>query len=349
MADVGEYNGHQYPWIGFDELTEHPTGGPYEFMIGCCRSAYGAPCRIRSTGNPGRPGHGWVKARFVDVAHPFELYTDPETGLTRCFIPSRLEDNKILIANDPDYERRLLHFEPHLRKALRYGDWSVVIGQVLSEFSSYKHVIRQAPLDQSWYKFAALDWGFAKPFAVLWFAVDGQGRVILYREWYGSSGDKDEGIRLGSKALAKKAWDMSVAEGVTTMVADPSIWQHKDEGATIAEYFEEVGWTMVKGENDRIIGLQKVHEYLQGLGMDGRPMFLVMENCHHWIRTVPYLCADPSDPEDINTDMEDHAYDATRYALMSEFTKKPHLLRRKQTLHPIKRKPHYDPMTYGIR
>ena len=104
---VGEYNGHQYPWIGWDELTEFPTPGPYLFVIGCNRSAFGAPCRIRGTGNPGRPGHVWVKGRFIDVARPFELFTDPDTGLTRCFIPSKLEDNQILMRNDPDYEKQI--------------------------------------------------------------------------------------------------------------------------------------------------------------------------------------------------------------------------------------------------
>jgi len=349
MQDVGEYNGHQYPWIAFDELTEHITPGPYEFMIGCCRSAMGAPCRIRSSGNPGRPGHGWVKARFIDVCPPFDYYIDPKTGLSRTFIPSRLEDNQILMQNDPDYEKRLLTYQPHLVKALRWGDWDIIVGQVLSEFSRDTHVIPRVSLDQSWYRFCAMDWGFARPFSINWFAVNEDGRVIVYKEWYGSTGNPNEGLRMGAKEVAKKAWEMSLDDGVTVMVADPACWSKNDETASIAETFEAAGFEMVKGENDRKNGLQALHDLMMAKGHDGRPMFLVMENCTNWLRTVPYLSADPRNPEDVDTEGEDHSYDSTRYGVMSEYVCNPKILRRPAKMRAVNTRPKYDPMTYGLR
>jgi hypothetical protein len=36
------------------------------------------------------------------------------------------------------------------------------------------------------------------------------------------------------------------------------------------------------------------------------------------------LTPDPNRPEDVNTKLEDHVYDETRYALMSDFVKSPH-------------------------
>ena len=352
--DVGKYNGHQYPWIGFDELTEFEDPEPYLFMIKCCRSPYGAPTFIRATGNPGRPGHVWVKARFIDVAKPYEIYTyapnpkQPDKVITRCFIPSRLEDNQILMRNDPSYETRLMDDAPHLVRALRFGDWDIVVGQVLSEYSSERHVLRQIPLDRSWYRFASLDWGFAKPFSIGWWAINEDGRMIRYKEWYGSSGKPNEGLRMGAKEVAKKAWDMSVAEGVTKIVADPACWSKMDESDSIADSFAKAGFEMIKANNDRINGLQKLHEMMQSNGADGKPYLLIMETCRDWIRTVPYLTADPRNPEDINTAMEDHAYDDTRYAIMSEFAKNPRALRTPDRLRATNTRMPYNPLTYGL-
>lgn len=313
---VGEYNGHQYPWIGWDELTEFPTSGPYLFIVGCNRSADGAPCRIRASGNPGRPGHGWVKPRFIDVARPFEIYLDPETGLTRCFIPSKLEDNQILMCNDPDYERTLLLMPAHLRKALRYGDWDVIVGQVFSEYSKERHVIKRTPLDDTWARFASLDWGYAKPFSIGWWAVSRDGRMIRYKEWYGCETDTpNSGLRMSAGQVAAKAWEMSVDEGVNTIVADPACWTKiglsDASGAvvpSVAETFEQAGFTMIKANNDRVNGLARLHDMLTLNGQDGRPMLLVTENCRAWQRTVPYLTADPRNPEDIDTALEDHCF-----------------------------------------
>lgn len=352
--DIGKFNGHQYPWIAFDELTEFPSSGPYEFMIKCCRSAKGAPCYMRATGNPGRPGHIWCKARFIDVAKPYEIYEyapDPEhleKKLTRCFIPSKLEDNYILMHNDPDYESRMMMGEAHLVKALRYGDWDIVVGQALSEYSREKHVIPVRPLDETWFRFAALDWGFAKPFSIGWWAVSEEGRVVRYKEWYGCTGEPNHGLRMGSREVAKKAWDMSVHENVTVMVADPKCFSSDDENPTVAKAFEEAGFTMIKGNNDRINGLNKLHELMQTTGEDGKPFFLVMDNCKDWMRTVPSLTADPRNPEDIDTEEEDHSYDETRYAIMSEYVQNPRALRPAPALRVSKAKPNYDPLTYKL-
>jgi hypothetical protein len=39
------------------------------------------------------------------------------------------------------------------------------------------------------------------------------------------------------------------------------------------------------------------------------PMMLVYENCEQFIRTIPDLCVDDMNVEDIDTDLEDHIYD----------------------------------------
>ena len=45
----------------------------------------------------------------------------------------------------------------------------------------------------------------------------------------------------------------------------------------------------------------------------GWPMFYVFNTCKHFIRTIPSQVYSEVDPEDVDTDGEDHPYDDVRY------------------------------------
>ena len=47
------------------------------------------------------------------------------------------------------------------------------------------------------------------------------------------------------------------------------------------------------------------------------PLLYFHESCEHTLRTIPYLQHDQKNPEDLDTDVEDHAQDETRYFEMS--------------------------------
>ena len=323
--DVTRYQGQEYTWVGFDELGNYPTDYPWKYMMSRLRSAAGAPCYIRGTANPGGRGHGWIKERFIDGKEPGKIYRIGKSEITRCFIPSRLEDNAILMERDPLYIKRLEMLPTYLRKALKDGDWNIFIGQVFDEFSSTKHVVRPFALPAGvWKRFYSLDWGFSKPFSIGKWAVNADGRMVRYGEWYGCSREnKDSGLKLGAEEVAKKAWADAVAEGVTECVADPAIWGKADTGPTVAEKFQSAGFRMIPGNNDRVNGLVMFHQLLINTGEDGRPMLLVFNVCHNFIRLLPTLTPDPHHPEDIDTKLEDHIYDEARYAVMSDFAHNP--------------------------
>ena len=127
-----KYQGHEYTLIIFDELGNWPTAKPVDKLRGTLRSARGVRCQIVATGNPGGPGHGWVKARFVDAGDPLtplvETFTHPTTGATvtssRVYIPSKLEDNAYL-RDDTRYIAQLHQSgPPHLVRAWLTGDWA---------------------------------------------------------------------------------------------------------------------------------------------------------------------------------------------------------------------------------
>jgi len=91
-----------------------------------------------------------------------------------------------------------------------------------------------------------------------------------------------------------------------------------------AEDFISAGWKVIPANNDRKNGRVMFHQMLQTADQYGVPMLASYPACCGLIRTLPLLLPDPNDAEDVNTKMEDHAYDETRYAIMSEIAKTPH-------------------------
>ena len=96
-ADADMYQGHNYTRVYVEEVGNFPSPAPVMKLMATLRSGAGVPVDLRATGNPGGPGHQWVKARYIDPA-PLgnRIIRDPVTGLERVFIPS-LEPYGLLI------------------------------------------------------------------------------------------------------------------------------------------------------------------------------------------------------------------------------------------------------------
>jgi len=328
IADALHYQGHSFTWIGHDELGNWLSLEPYDLLRACLRWADAeVPAkRIRATANPGGPGHHAVKERFIDPAPGgYVPIDDPETGMARMFIPSRVTDNKILLKRDPDYIARLKGVgSAELVRAWLDGDWSAISGAYFDCWTS-RLVIRPFAIPQHWTRFRAFDWGSASPFSVGWWTVcdgtDGVGGVIphpvgaliCYREWYGRGAD-GKGLKLSVDEVARGIIDREPAsERITYSVADPSIWI-SDGGPSIAEGFLKHGIEWGPADNKRIAGWQRMRDLMIG---EDAPMIYWFDTCADSIRTIPVLQHDRHRPEDVDTASEDHAADQTRYAVMS--------------------------------
>lgn len=355
--DCNKYQGHQYTWIGWDELTNWPNLNSYKKLKACLRSAHGVPFkRIRCSANPGGVGHHAVKEYFVDHAPKgMELITNvDEDGYetTKMFIPSRVYDNKKLLDNDPGYIARLREIgSPELVRAWLEGDWNVITGAYFPEFRSDKHVVEPFHIPEHWMRFRSCDWGTASPFSVLWHAVsDGYqvpnggpfipaGAVITYREWYGWNGNANQGLRwpaarVGAGIVQRESPSNDnggppMRENIAYGVIDPAAYK-QDGGPSVAESLARSGAYFRKADNQRINGWNAVRERLCGEDGDpevdngvGTPMWYCFKTCVHLIRTLPAMQHDLDNPEDADTDGEDHAPDALRYGLMSRPWKRP--------------------------
>ena len=161
-----------------------------------------------------------------------------------------------------------------------------------------------------------------------------QGAIIRYREWYGVKKDEsgksvpDEGLRLSAEAVGRGIMERETGEKIdeSLSVADPAMWK-EDGGPSIAERIlkcdfkrptEPVGPRFRPADNSRVTGWQQMYDRMKWQEMDhGQPMLYVVETCHDWWRTVPALMHDEARPEDLDSRMEDHAGDDSRYACMA--------------------------------
>jgi hypothetical protein len=348
--DIYKYQGAEIHVLLIDELT-HFTEDMYRFlrnrvrMVGVVipKEYAGRFPRILCGANPGNIGHLWVKSTFVTAGQPMELRMMPanDGGMLRQYIPARLEDNPSMTADDPGYEMRLEGLgSAALVQAMRWGDWDVVEGAFFDCWNTARHVVRPFEIPEDWTLFRSGDWGSAKPFSFGWWGVVGdkfkteqglwlpRGCLVRYREWYGMQpGKPNAGLKLHADVVGKglaerEAKDRRLVGGVL----DPAAFA-EDGGPPIAE---RINAELIKGklvpfrpaDNKRVPGRGAMGGWDQMRGRlvgdeDGLPMIVTFSTCVDSIRTIPALQHDPLKPEDLDSDMEDHAGDEWRYACMS--------------------------------
>lgn len=337
--DRTNYQGKAYDFIGFDELT-HFTAEEYTYLFSRNRpNGAGTRVYMRATANPGGIGHGWVKERFITAGRPMQTiwdkvdvrYPDGHTEArwkSRIFVPSSVFDNEILLQNDPTYLDKLAAMPEADRNALLYGDWDSFTGQVFTEWRNDRehrhdrvntHVVAPFIIPKDWAVWCAMDWGYSRPFAVGWFAVDHERRLYHIREYYGCTGTPNEGVKMEPGAVAREIRRMEEEDpnlkGRKIMrVGDPAIWGTQGT-ESIGALFERERVYFEKGDNARLDGKMQVHHRL-AFDERGVPMLYVFDTCRNFIRTVPNLVYDDSNVEDVDTDGEDHAYDMLRYVCM---------------------------------
>lgn len=317
-SDVFNYQGAEYDFMYWDELT-HFTWNQYSYMLSRLRGVNPAIRRqVKSATNPGGVGHAWVKERFIDIGasetihRPDGTPEEPKPG-TRCFIPAKVHDNRILLDNDPSYLRRLENLPESVRKQLLDGNWDSFDGMAFSEWDKDVHVIKPFLIPEHWKRFRAIDYGRTAPFCCLWLAIDHDYNVYVYREAY----------QTGLNALDQADLILEMTptdEHMEYTVLDSACWIPNQHGESIADTYSSRGVYCEQSSKNRLNGKDRVHAWLKVYeGENGRKFsrLKVFENCRHLIRTLPALPVDIRNPEDVDTDAEDHAYDALRYGLMS--------------------------------
>jgi hypothetical protein len=346
-SDADGYQGRSHTRVYIEEIGTFPNPSPIFKLMATLRSGHGIPCGFRATGNPGGPGHQWVRARYIDPAplgwrEVHETFTNPWTKehvrRGRIYIPSKLSDNSYLGA---DYVANLqMVGNAQLVRAWLEGDWSVIEGAFFPEFSEARHVIPPFEIPDNWLRFRSGDWGSASPFSIGWWAVVSdsyqlnstllpRGALVRYREWYGASAP-NIGLKIPVEDIAagivsremNEPRDLEGNPAITYGVLDPDCFSNKG-GPSIAERMAAPPYRVFfrRADNTRTAkrgsmgGWDQLRARLIGDGE--RPMIYFFSTCRDSIRTLPALQHDSDKPEDVDTESEDHAPDEIRYACMS--------------------------------
>lgn len=206
--DYYNYHGHEYPFIGWNELTKYPTSELYEAMQSCNRTSFvptlhspvdketgimnvlpPIPLEIFATTNPYGPGHGWVKRYWIDPTRPGVPYAvdievfDPRTQQRivvrkyRARIFGSYKENRFLT---PEYVATLESIsDPNKREAWLRGNWDIVAGGALDDVWGPHIIVPRFKVPAGWRVTRSFDWGSTHPFSVGWWAHANGEEVVL--------------------------------------------------------------------------------------------------------------------------------------------------------------------------
>ncbi len=205
--------------------------------------------------NPGAPTH-FLKARS-------------DRGDTR-IIYSTHEDNPTLWdAEASEWTERGKLYIAKLDKLtgaryyrLRLGQWKAAEGLVYAEWNEAIHLIPNGPIPMTWRRIIVLDFGFTNPFVAHWWAIDPDGRMILYREIYFTQRLVED--------HARQAKRLSEGERIEAVIGD-----HDAEGRATFERY--TGWEVKPADKAVLEGIQDTSSRLKVAG-DGRPRLQIMRD-----------------------------------------------------------------------
>lgn len=198
------YHGHEYPFIGFNELSKYPTRELYDLMLSCNRSGFDPaihspdpdnplpdiPLVVFSTTNPHGSGHNWIKRDWIDRAPPgvpFEekatvydprIQAEREVSRSKVHIFGSYKENPYLPAAYVATLQAIV--DPNKRRAWLGGDWNATGGGMLEEFwVPSTHVLPRFPVPKAWKLVRSFDWGSSHPFSVGFWAIANGEEVKL--------------------------------------------------------------------------------------------------------------------------------------------------------------------------
>lgn len=231
--------------------------------------------------------------------------------------------------NPPDYVQSLLETYPEeLRKRYIEGRWDTFQNQIYTEFDQNVHVIKPFRIPDEWERVIALDHGMVNPTGVLWSAIDYDGNVFMYDEYYSPGIVSDH-----AKEIIKKTG----AQNISMWLIDPSTrakTREKDNKAwSVIEEYEDNGLYFMPANNEKLAGINRVKEFFKirndRINPFSRtrpaPRLYIMQNCVNLIWELKQYkwrklrgLQTRNEPEQ-TVDFADHLCDALRYTIMSRF------------------------------
>lgn len=288
-----------------DQLEEFDTEiaqQMYQELVSRCSHPKG-PRKIISCANPGPRTH-WAYDRFVD---PNRRYN------RAAYVHVEMRDNEQhLPADYVEWAYAQETENPNFYRRFVIGEWGAFGGKRFPDFDENVHVVPSENfyIDPQWEILEGIDYGSSNPFAVVWVAIDYDGRWWVFDEHY----EKEKPL----SHHARKIHEIRERHKVNPLFSfiDPSTFNRtRFEYESVAFELQEQGIQLAKAQNERLGGWARIEEMLTEKMHDGLPRLRILDRCENLLRELPSLKY-KENSDDIEKE-HDHAADALRYALMS--------------------------------
>jgi phage terminase large subunit len=298
----------EYTSIYAQEAIELAVGDLERLTTRLRATGSGMPWRqFMADTNPGPPRH-WLRLRCLRGA--MGLLNSQHIDNPILWDADRGEWTELGVA----YIARLDALTGVRKDRLRWGRWVQAEGIVYTEWNPAVNLIEPFDIPDEWSRFRAIDFGYARPFVCLWFAVDHDGRMYCYRQIYHTG-----------RTVATHARQIVALTGEEEI--DATVCDHDSEDrATLAEN----GIPNIPAKKAVLEGIDKVQQRLK-VQADGRARLYFFDlppveidralmDDHLPVSTHEewdaYVWANTTKEKPVKAN--DHGLDATRYGVAYE-------------------------------
>lgn len=280
-------------------------------------------------GNP--KGHDFVYKYFIKQDHfiPFmcpvrkRMISAEEQKSWYKIVIAPSTENKHLPAN---YVAQMLssYSKERIERDIM-GSFDAFQGQVYTEFRRDTHVVKPFKIPDEWPRFIGLDQGFTNPTAAVFCAIDYDGAVWVYKEFYHREWIIPEIVngRDGEPGLKQ----LVGSDKIEGLWIDPSTKANRGKDSDFQTYLDHIpkDWSLIPANNEVSTGIDRVKSYLKISERNNKPRLYIFDTCtnlidelvkYRWKELAPGQAATANQKEE-PTKKDDHAADALRYAIMS--------------------------------
>lgn len=274
--------------------------------------------KIYMTTNPA--GHDWQYQMFVkqdnikqENRYQFRLIKAPSTE--NIFLPDGYVEGMMATYSKERIEREVM------------ASFDVFQGQVYAEFRRDIHVVPPFEIPSDWTKFIGLDHGFVNPTAALWCAMDYDGNIFVYNEFYQSGWIVEEICKGTLKTKEPGLIALNKKDKIEGIWIDPSTKANRGKDSDYQTYLDHLpkDWSLIPANNEVSAGIDRVKQYLKINAKTQKPRLFIFDTCKNLIDQMVSYRWQELGPGQIGTHnqkeqpikKDDHAVDALRYAVMS--------------------------------
>lgn len=275
--------------------------------------------KIIATTNPN--GHSWlyrywIKKDFANESAKKRFYSVHAPSTENVHLPDGYVDAMLESWSQDRIKREVM------------GSWDAFAGQIYGEFSRHTHVIKPFKIPDDWTRFIGADHGYRNPACFLWCAMNYDGDIFVYREFYQSEWIISEICK--GKAGEKGIIALNGSDKIDGIWIDPSTKANRGKDSDFQTYLDFLPkeWPLICANNEVETGIDRVKQHLKfskkGNGKE-EPRLFIFDTCENLVEQMTQYKYEELTPgqemlkniKESPVKVNDHAVDALRYAIMS--------------------------------